>query len=163
MTAATAKALSPADLDAQLDAELDAARLANRLRRDGFKLWIEGDKLKVSPFSKLDLLQRQALKAAKAQIIALLKIEAAPAPRPAPQTWQQLPPLPPPVACGDCRHSAAIPDSDPVYGWRTCNLQLGGGLARQDRHCDGFEAAGNVTTITNHDSASNVIDNGSHE
>jgi hypothetical protein len=110
------------------------------LRRDGFTLSFTGDTLHVAPSSKLDLLQRQALKTHKLQIIALLKIEAAPAPRPAPQTWRQLPPAPPPVACGDCRHSSTAPQTDPVYGWRRCAIGLGGGLARQDRHCEGFEA-----------------------
>lgn len=140
--AAPAKTPLPVDADAELDAELDAARTANRLRRAGFNLWIEGDLLKVSPFSQLDDLQRQALKTHKQKILDLLRIEAAPAIPPAPQTWSRLPPLPPPVACGDCRHSAAIPDSDPVYGWRTCGLGIdgGGGFGRADRQCSRFEA-----------------------
>ncbi len=117
--------------------------LIKALRRAGFTLMFTGETLHVAPSSQLDDQQRTAIRAAKAQIIHLLKIEAAPPPQPiTPITWQQLPPAPPPVACGDCRHSAAIPDSDPVYGWRTCGLQLGGGLARQDRRCDGFEATG---------------------
>ena len=142
MTAAPAKPLSPADLDAQLDAELDAARTANRLRRDGFTLSFTGETLHVAPSSKLDLAQRQALKTHKTQIIHLLKIEARPAIPPAPQTWSRLPPAPPPVCCGDCRHSAAIPNSDPVYGWRTCGIGVdgGGGFARADRQCSRFEA-----------------------
>ena len=142
MTAATAKPLSPADLDAQLDAELDAARTANRLRRDGFTLSFTGDTLHVAPSSRLDLLQRQALKQHKAQIIHLLKIEARPVPQPAPITWSALPHLPPPVCCGDCRHSAAIPNSDPVYGWKRCGLGIdgGGGFGRADRQCSRFEA-----------------------
>ena len=141
MTAATAKPLSPADLDAQLDAELDAARTANRLRRDGFTLSFTGDTLHVAPSSRLDLLQRQALKQHKAQIIHLLKIEARPVPQPAPITWSALPHLPPPVCCGDCRHSAAIPNSDPVYGWKRCGLGIdgGGGFGRADRQCSRFE------------------------
>ena len=141
MTAAPAKTPLPVDQDAQLAAELDAARTANRLRRDGFSLTFTGDTLHVAPSSKLNLAQRQALKAHKAQIITLLKIEARPVPQPAPQIWSQLPPAPPPVACGDCRHSAAIPQSDPVYGWRRCGIGVdgGGGFARADRQCGRFE------------------------
>ena len=141
MTAAPAKTPLPVDQDAQLAAELDAARTANRLRRDGFSLTFTGDTLHVAPSSKLNLAQRQALKAHKAQIITLLKIEARPVPQPAPQIWSQLPPAPPPVACGDCRHSAAIPQSDPVYGWRRCGIGVdgGGGFGRADRHCGRFE------------------------
>ena len=142
MTASTAKPALPVDADAQLDAEIAAYSLLNRLRRDGFSLTFTGDTLHVAPSSKLDLLQRQALKAHKAQIITLLKIEARPVPQPAPQIWSQLPPAPPPVACGDCRHSAAIPQSDPVYGWRRCGIGVdgGGGFARADRQCGRFEA-----------------------
>ena len=142
MTAAPAKPLSPADLDAQLDAELDAARLANRLRRDGFTLSFTGDVLHVAPSSRLDLLQRQALKAHKLQIIHLLKIEARPALPPAPQTWSQLPPAPPPICCGDCRHSSTAPQTDAVYGWKRCDLGIegGGGFGRADRQCGRFEA-----------------------
>ena len=141
MTASTAKPALPVDADAQLDAEIAAYSLLNRLRRDGFALSFTGDTLHVAPSSKLDLLQRQALKAHKAQIITLLKIEARPAIPPAPITWSALPHLPPPVCCGDCRHSAAIPQSDPVYGWRRCGIGVdgGGGFGRADRHCGRFE------------------------
>lgn len=120
----------------------DAAALLARLRRAGFAFKAEGGDLHVTPAGQLDDIQRQTLKAAKPQILDLLRSEARPAPRPAPQTWTQLPPAPPPVCCGDCRHSAAIPDSDPVFSWRRCGLGIdgGGGFARQDRHCARFLA-----------------------
>jgi len=141
MTAAPAKPLSPADLSADLDAEIAAYRLLNQLRRAGFTFKVEGGDLHVAPPGQLDLLQRQALKTHKAQIIHLLKIEARPAPIQAAQTWTQLPPAPPPICCGDCRHSATPPTTDPVYGWKTCGLGIdgGGGLGRQDRQCGRFE------------------------
>ena len=141
MSAAPAKPALPVDSAAALDAEIAAYSLLNQLRRDGFALSYTGETLHVAPSSKLDLLQRQALKAHKAAIIHLLKIEARPAPRPTPITWSALPHLPPPVACGNCRHSTAIPNSDPVFGWRTCGLGIegGGGLGRADRQCSRFE------------------------
>ena len=145
MTAAPAKPLSPVDQDAALDAEIAAYRLLNQLRRAGFTLSFTGETLHVSPSSRLDADQRQALKAAKPQILALLKIEAAPAPQPAPITWSALPPAPAaPVACGDCRHSATPPQTDAIYGWRRCSLGIegGGGFAQQDRQCGRFEVTG---------------------
>ena len=126
MTAAPAKPLSPADLGADLDAEIAAYSLLNQLRRAGLTFKPDGNDLLVAPPGQLDLLQRQALKQHKAAIITLLKIEARPAIPPAPQTWSRLPPAPPPVCCGDCRHSAAIPNSDPVYGWKRCGLGFRG-------------------------------------
>ena len=141
MSAAPAKTPLPVDSDAALDAELEAARTANRLRREGFTLSFTGETLHVAPSSKLDLAQRQALKAHKAQIITLLRIEARPAIPPAPITWSKPQPLPPPVACGDCRHSSTAPQSDPVFGWRRCGLGIdgGGGFGRADRQCARFE------------------------
>lgn len=142
MTAAPAKTLSPADQDAALDAEIAAYSLLNQLRRAGLTFKPDGNDLLIAPPGQLDLAQRQALKAHKTAIIHLLKIEARPAIPPAPITWSKPQPLPPPVACGDCRHSAAIPNSDPVYGWRRCGIGVdgGGGFARADRQCSRFEA-----------------------
>jgi len=60
-------------------ATIEAARLLNRLRREGFNLWIEGpDQLGVSPFSQLADTQRTALKVAKPQILAILRHEVQP-------------------------------------------------------------------------------------
>ena len=126
MTAAPAKTLSPADQDAALDAEIAAYSLLNQLRRAGLTFKPDGNDLLIAPPGQLDLAQRQALKAHKTAIIHLLKIEARPAIPPAPITWSRLPPAPPPVCCGDCRHSAAIPNSDPVYGWKRCGLGFRG-------------------------------------
>ena len=143
MTAATEKPSLPADSAAQrAAAETAAWRLIQQLRRAGFTLSFTGDTLHVAPSSRLDLLQRQALKAHKAQILDLLREEARPAPAPIPVYWQQLPPAPAPVCCGDCAHSRTPATTDPVYGWKTCDLVIdgGGGFARQDRQCGRFEA-----------------------
>jgi hypothetical protein len=141
MTAKLAITKAQPALPADLEAELAAYRLLNRTRRAGFTFQLgDNDDLLIAPPGQLDDIQRQALKAAKPQIIHLLRIEARPAPRPATQTWSQLPPAPPPICCADCRHSSTAPQTDPVYGWRRCAIGLGGGLARQDRHCEGFEA-----------------------
>ena len=143
MAAATEKPALPADSAAQrAAAETEAWRLIQQLRRAGFTLSFTGDTLHVAPSTKLDLAQRAALKAAKPQILDLLRGEARPAPAPISMHWQQLPPAPAPVACGDCAHSRTPATTDPVYGWKTCGLGIegGGGFARQDRQCAGFEA-----------------------
>lgn len=157
MAAATEKPALSADSAAQrAAAETEAWRLIQQLRRAGFTLSFTGETLHVAPSSRLDLLQRQALKQHKPQILDLLRSEARPAPQPLPLTWQAMPPATAaPVCCGDCRHSAAIPDSDPVYGWRFCGLGIegGGGFARQDRQCRRFEAV----------SAETPADSGQHD
>lgn len=145
MAAATEKPALPADSAAQrAAAETEVWRLIQRLRRAGFTLTFTGDTLHVAPAGRLDLAQRAALKAAKPQILDLLREEARPAPAPIPMYWQQLPSAPALVACGDCQHSATPATTDPVYGWKTCDLGIdaGGGFARQDRQCGRFEATG---------------------
>ena len=60
-------------------ATIEAARLLSRLRRAGFGFWLKGDDLiTVAPISKLDDTQRAALKAAKPQLLAILRHEAQP-------------------------------------------------------------------------------------
>ena len=141
---APAKAL-PADSAAQrAAAETEAWRLIQRLRRAGFTLTFTGDTLHVTPAGQLDDIQRQTLKAAKPQILDLLREEARPAPAPIPLYWKKLPPAPAPVVCGDCKNSRTPATTDPVYGWKTCGLGIegGGGFARQDRQCGRFDATG---------------------
>ena len=143
MAAATEKPALPADSAAQrAAAETEAWRLIQQLRRAGFTLSFTGDTLHVTPAGQLDDIQRQTLKAAKPQILDLLRGEARPAPAPIPVYWQQLPQAATPVACGDCAHSRTPATTDPVCGWKTCDLGIdgGGGFARQDRQCGRFEA-----------------------
>ena len=106
-----------------------------KIRRAGFDVALDGDRLKVVRASKLTTEQRSFLKANKAAVIDELRQE---------QPTQDVKPLPAAgvVCCGDCRHGQQIPDSDPIYGWRRCGLGVadGGGFARQDRRCGQFEA-----------------------
>ena len=47
------------------------------------------------------------------------------------------------VRCVDCAHSVLPPDTDPVYGWRLCGLDIegGGGFGRTQRRCEAWETA----------------------
>lgn len=43
------------------------------------------------------------------------------------------------VRCGECRHSSVPADTDPVFGWRRCELGLLGYFARALHRCEGWE------------------------
>lgn len=105
-----------------------------KIRRAGFDVALDGDRLKVVRASKLTTEQRAFLKEHKADVLKELRQEQEPT-QPAIQPTGF-------VCCGDCRHSVLPPQTDAVYGWRSCGLGVadGGGFARQDRRCGQFEA-----------------------
>lgn len=109
-----------------------------KIRLAGFEVALDGDVLKIRPFSGLSEEQRSFLKAHKDDVLEELRQEQEPKPK------AILPTAGGVVCCGDCRHSRQIPDSDAVYGWRSCGLGVkdGGGFARADRQCSQFEAGG---------------------
>ncbi len=47
------------------------------------------------------------------------------------------------VQCGTCHHSILPADTEPVYGWRLCKLNLegGGGFAKAYRRCEALEVS----------------------
>ncbi|NJM13207.1 MAG: hypothetical protein HC889_16255 [Synechococcaceae cyanobacterium SM1_2_3] len=47
------------------------------------------------------------------------------------------------VCCASCRHSVLSANTEPVYGWRSCGLDLphGGGFGQALRRCAEWEAA----------------------
>lgn len=45
------------------------------------------------------------------------------------------------VCCGNCRHSSLPPDTEPVYGWRRCELGLFGNFARALHRCEAYLTA----------------------
>ena len=106
-----------------------------KIRRAGFDVALDGDRLKVVGASKLTTEQRAFLKEHKAELMAELRQEQEP---------KQEVILPTSViCCGACRHSVLPPSTEPVYGWRTCGLGVdgGGGFARQERRCGQFARA----------------------
>lgn len=105
-----------------------------KIRRAGFDVALDGDRLKVVRASKLTTEQRAFLKEHKADVLEELRQEQEPAAHVTIQPRSEV------VCCGDCRHSRQIPDSDAVYGWRRCDLGVadGGGFARADRRCAQF-------------------------
>ena len=107
-----------------------------KIRLAGFEVALDGDVLKIRPFSGLSEEQRSFLKEHKDDVLEELRLEQEPKPK------AILPTAGGVVCCGDCRHSRQIPDSDAVYGWRSCGLGVadGGGFARADRRCSQFEA-----------------------
>lgn len=106
-----------------------------KMRLAGFEVVLEGDRLKVVGNSNLTTEQRSFLKEHKDDVLKELRQEQEPKPK------AILPIAGGVVCCGDCRHSRQIPDSDAVYGWRSCGLGVkdGGGFARADRQCSQFE------------------------
>ena len=106
-----------------------------KIRLAGFEVALDGDVLKIRPFSGLSEEQRSFLKEHKDDVLNELRQEQEPKPK------AILPIAGGVVCCGDCRHSRQIPDSDAVYGWRRCSLGVkdGGGFARADRQCSQFE------------------------
>ena len=106
-----------------------------KIRLAGFEVALDGDVLKIRPFSGLSEEQRSFLKEHKDDVLNELRQEQEPKPK------AILPIAGGVVCCGDCRHSRQIPDSDAVYGWRSCGLGVadGGGFARADRRCSQFE------------------------
>lgn len=106
-----------------------------KIRLAGFEVALDGDVLKIRPFSGLSEEQRSFLKEHKDDVLNELRQEQEPKPK------VILPIAGGVVCCGDCRHSRQIPDSDAVYGWRRCRLGVkdGGGFARADRQCSQFE------------------------
>ena len=109
-----------------------------KIRLAGFEVALDGDVLKIRPFSGLSEEQRSFLKEHKDDVLKELRQEQEP------KAKAILPIAGGVVCCGDCRHSRQIPDSDAVYGWRSCGLGVadGGGFARADRRCSQFEAGG---------------------
>jgi|APTNR8051073442_1049403.scaffolds.fasta_scaffold04774_6 hypothetical protein len=108
-----------------------------KIRRAGFDVALDGDRLKVVGASKLTTEQRAFLKEHKAELMAELRKEQEP-------KQEVIQPIAcGVVCCGDCRHSVLPPSTEPVYGWRTCGLGVedGGGFARADRRCGQFARA----------------------
>ena len=107
-----------------------------KIRRAGFDVALDGERLKVVGASKLTTEQRAFLKEHKTELMAELRKEQEPATaaEPPPRSTHIQ------VCCGDCRHSVLPPSTEPVYGWRTCGLGVegGGGFARQERRCGQF-------------------------
>lgn len=109
-----------------------------KMRQAGFALAIsERGGLLIDPASKLTTEQRAFIKAHKMVLLDELRQEQEPAANDQPKTLV--------VCCGDCRHSVLSPDTELVYGWRSCGLGIegGGGFGRADRRCAHF-AAGEI-------------------
>lgn len=106
-----------------------------KMRLAGFEVALDGDRLKVVGNSNLTTEQRSFLKEHKADVLQELRQEQEP-------TQPAIQPTAGVVCCGDCLHSVLPPQTDAVYGWRSCGLGVadGGGFARQDRRCGQFEA-----------------------
>ena len=106
-----------------------------KIRLAGFEVALDGDALKIRPFSGLSEKQRAFLKEHKADVLKELRQEQEP-------TQPAILPNGGVVCCGDCRHSVLPPQTDSVYGWRSCGLGVvdGGGFGRADRQCSQFEA-----------------------
>lgn len=105
-----------------------------KMRLAGFEVALDGDRLKVVGNSNLTTEQRSFLKEHKADVLQELRQEQEP-------TQPAIQPTAGVVCCGDCLHSVLPPQTDAVYGWRSCGLGVadGGGFARADRRCSQFE------------------------
>ena len=106
-----------------------------KIRLAGFDVALDGDRLKVVGASRLTQAQRAFLKEHKADVLKELRQEQEQEPESADdQTRSGV------VCCGDCAYSVLPPDTDPIYGWRSCGLGVacGGGFSRADRRCDQF-------------------------
>ena len=103
-----------------------------KIRRAGFDVALDGDRLKVVGASRLTQAQRAFLKEHKADVLKELRQERQP-------TQEAIQPAGV-VCCSDCLHSTLPPQTDPIYGWRLCGLGVagGGGFGRADRQCDQF-------------------------
>lgn len=117
---------------------LTAVEALAALYRAGFALSVKGDSLRVEPADQLTEAQRgfigklswamvQMLEFGTLENLVKLSVQADP-------VW---------VCCASCRHSLLAANTEPVYGWRSCGLDLpnGGGFGQALRHCEQWEAA----------------------
>lgn len=115
---------------------LTAVEAVDALRRAGFTVSRSGDTLIVEPDDLLSEAQRgfitrlgwamvQLLEFGTLENLEKLSVQAEP-------DW---------VCCATCRHSLLSANTDPVYGWRSCGLDVphGGGFGQALRRCEMWE------------------------
>lgn len=100
----------------------------HKVEAAGFTLKLRDSRLVVSPADKLTTEQRAFIASHKAALVADLQARE---PVPAPGY----------VCCASCCHSLLSANTEPVYGWRSCGLDLphGGGFGQALRHCEQWE------------------------
>ena len=118
----------------------DPKAAIQRMGAAGFTLKLRNDKLVVIPASQLSAEQRAFIASHKAALVeALVQPDPAPAENLLKPTVQAAGY----VCCAECRHSVLPANTEAVYGWRRCGLDLpdGGGFGQALRRCAEWEAA----------------------
>ena len=104
-----------------------------KIEAAGFTLKLRDSRLVVSPADKLTAEQRAFIRANKSALMATLAARVSTEVKPvsAPEY----------VSCASCRHSLLSANTEPVYGWRSCGLDLpdGGGFGQALRRCAEWE------------------------
>lgn len=117
---------------------LTAVQALEALRQAGFTVTAKGDNLIIEPADQLTEMQRAFSGKLNWAMVQLLQFGTlANLKKPEIQT------APDRVCCAECRHSLLSPNTEPVYGWRSCGLDLprGGGFGQALRRCEQWEVA----------------------
>jgi hypothetical protein len=131
----------------------DPMSALRRIQDAGFTVTIENGGLAIVPASKITPKQRDFIRAHKPALMAALAQPESTEREPVTAvealaalqnlTKPDIQTAPDRVCCAECRHSLLSPNTEPVYGWRSCGLDLprGGGFGQALRRCEQWEAA----------------------
>ena len=117
---------------------LTAVEAVEALRLAGFTVSVKRETLIVEPADELSEAQRgfiEKLSWAMVQLLTFGTLENL--------TKPSIQAAPGYVCCFECRHSVLPANTEPVYSWRSCGLELpnGGGFGQALRRCAEWESA----------------------